>query len=228
MGYLRVDVPVGHPEFGRLVSCECRRAEVEARRFARLMALSGLGPELQAKSFANFRLIHRERKDDRPESNRAAVEVARAFAEEPWGWLVLAGGNGCGKTHLAAGIANHCLERGETVFFASVPDLLDHLRATFAPDAPARFDELFERVREVPLLILDDLGAQQGTEWAWEKLYQVLVHRRRWHLPLVVTTNLDVTHSSFPDRRIGSRLCESGWARRVLITAPDFRRGECG
>jgi DNA replication protein DnaC len=119
------------------------------------------------------------------------------------------------------------MARGEAALFVSVPALLDHLRAAFAPDAPVGFDELFERVRSVGLLILDDLGAQQGTDWAWEKLYQVFVHRRNWRLPMVVTTNLDVASvgpGGFPDRRIGSRLSEEGWVRRVLITTPDYRR----
>jgi len=222
LGYIRRDVPVGHPDFGKLFPCRCRLPEIEAIRFSRLLALSGLGPDLQEKRFDNFRVITKPAAGGgRPVSNRAAFEAARYFAEEPEGWLVLAGGNGCGKTHLAAAIANRQLALGNPVLFVTVPDLLDHLRATFAPDAPVRFDDLFERVKEVPLLILDDLGAQQNTDWAWEKLYQVLVFRRHWHLPLVVTTNLDVT--VFPDRRIGSRLSERGWVRRVLITTGDWR-----
>ena len=227
LGYLRAGVPVGHPDFGKLVPCECSRAAVEARRFARLQELSGLGAELHEKSFDDFCVVHRNGAGRRPVSNRAAFEAARAFAADPQGWLVIAGGNGGGKTHLAASIANALMGRGEMVLFVSVPSLLDHLRAAFAPDAPVGFDELFERVKAVNLLILDDLGAQQGTDWAWEKLYQVLVHRRNWRLPLVVTTNLDVASPDpavFPDRRVGSRLCEEGWVRRVLITTPDFRR----
>jgi DNA replication protein DnaC len=227
LGYLRADVPVGHPDFGTLVPCACSRAEIETRRFARLQELSGLGAELRENSFDNFRLVHHDGNGRRPVSNRAAFEAARAFAGDPRGWLVIAGGNGAGKTHLAAAIANELMGRGEVALFVSVPSLLDHLRAAFAPTAPVGFDELFERVKAVSLLILDDLGAQQGTDWAWEKLYQVLVHRRNWRLPLVVTTNLDVAAEDpgvFPDRRVGSRLCEEGWVRRVLITTPDFRR----
>jgi DNA replication protein DnaC len=61
----------------------------------------------------------------------------------------------------------------------NVPDLLDELRATFAPDAPQRYDDLFTRVREAPVLILDDFGAHQTTPWAQEKLYQILNYRYR-------------------------------------------------
>jgi len=73
-----------------------------------------------------------------------------------------------------------------------VPDLLDHLRATYGPDSEVRFDERFEEVRDAPVLILDDLGTQNATPWAQEKLYQILNHRYNAQLPTVVTTNQDL------------------------------------
>ena len=66
-----------------------------------------------------------------PESQRRfAKALARAedYAENPEGWLALTGPSGCGKTHLAAAVANSLIERGQTVLFVFVPDLLDHLR----------------------------------------------------------------------------------------------------
>jgi len=66
-------------------------------------------------------------------SNRAALKAAQAFVEQPWGWLMLVGSNGCGKTYLAAAIANRCIERGESALFVAVTDLLNHLRVAFAP-----------------------------------------------------------------------------------------------
>ena len=65
----------------------------------------------------------------------SAPSTRRAsFAEHPQGWLVLSGTYGCGKTHLAAAIANYQLAAGRsTPMFVVVPDLLDHLRATFSP-----------------------------------------------------------------------------------------------
>ena len=93
---------------------------------------------------------------------RRAVEWSR----DPRGWIVFTGGNGCGKTHLAAAIANERLEQGERVAFANVPDLLDQLRSAYAPDAAQSYDQLFASLVEVPLLILDDLGAQKSSPWA--------------------------------------------------------------
>ena len=51
-------------------------------------------------------------------------------------------------------------------------------------------DELFDTVRDTPLLVLDDLGTQSGTPWAQEKLFQLLNHRYNGRLPTIITTNL--------------------------------------
>ncbi len=225
LGYIGLDVPVHHGDFGKLVPCECRLEILEGERLERLESVSGLGPALRGKTFDDFVVIHRAAgRGSRPVSNRAALEAARGYAESPDGWLVIAGGNGAGKTHLAAAIANYRLERGRPALFVVAPDLLDHLRASYAPDSPVTYDERFHQICATPLLILDDLGAQQCTEWAWEKLYQILTRRRTDELPLVVTTNLDVSDPRALNRRISSRLSEEGWVRRVLITAPDWRR----
>ena len=100
------------------------------------------------------------------------MSSAWAMPATPHGWLVLLGGYGAGKTHLAAAIANQRVKLGHPVLFVVVPDLLDYLRATFSPSSDAGLDERMETIREIPLLILDDLGAHNSTPWAQEKLFQ--------------------------------------------------------
>lgn len=135
-----------------------------------------------------------------------AYRAARTFAEEPEGWLVLSGPSGCGKTHLAVAIANYCIENNRPVFYITTPDLLDHLRSTFSPNSEVPFDELFEQVRNAPLLILDDLGAQSSTAWAKEKLEQLLNHRQSNQLPTVIVSILPVDEL---EERIRTRLVAS-------------------
>jgi DNA replication protein DnaC len=161
----------------------------------------GLNPEMQAS-------LHR------------AYEKAWTYAQNPSGWLILKGGYGCGKTHLAAAIANYQLDQGRPVLFVVVPDLLDHLRSTFAPSSPVRFDQRFESVRTAPLLILDDLGAHSGTSWAQEKLYQIVNYRYNAQLPTVITTNYELEDL---DPRLRSRIAELEWSSVVHILAADYR-----
>ncbi len=118
----------------------------------------------------------------------------------------MVGPSGCGKTHLAAAIANYCLASNRPVFYITVPDLLDHLRSSFNPNSDMPYDEFFEQVRNTPLLILDDFGAQSSTSWAKEKLDQLLNHRFNNQLPTVVVS---IVPTEELEERIRTRLTAS-------------------
>ncbi|HEX8032589.1 MAG TPA: ATP-binding protein [Ktedonobacterales bacterium] len=222
-GYLRLDVPVGHPSFGQPVPCKCKERELEERhrleeerRLLELDRFFSLKP-FSEKTFATFN----------PNAMGAseAYNAARKFAEDPDGaqnrWLVLMGAPGTGKTHLAAAIANHRLAVGSSVFFAVVPDLLDHLRSAFAPSSEVPYNEMFETIREVELLVLDDLGAQNSTAWATEKLFQLINHRYNYRMPTVITTNVQAFQRL--DERIASRLSDPTLSRSILIETSSRR-----
>jgi DNA replication protein DnaC len=220
LGYVRADVPVDHPDFGKLVPCTCHLAEVAQRRTDALRVLSDLDM-LDRMTFETFIPEGHGLTPDKQANLRWAYEEARDFAQDPTGWLVLMGGFGCGKTHLAAAIANRCVERGQPVLFITVPDLLDHLRAAFAPSSTSGYDTRFEEIRTAPILILDDLGTESSTPWAQEKLFQVFNYRYNAHLPTVITTNHELEEISL---RLRSRLVDPDLIRIVSITAPDYRR----
>ena len=152
-----------------------------------------------------------------------AVNSAQTFATFPEGWLLFTGPGGSGKTHLAVAIAGESLRQGRQVFFAFVPTLLDYLRATYSPDSPVGFDEIFEQLNTIELLILDDLGAENSTTWAEEKLYQIIVHRHEARLPTVITTASDIEALEKSKPRISSRLVDSMVVAWVPITAPNYR-----
>ena len=152
-------------------------------------------------------------------SLRVALEHSRAMADTPAGWLVLLGSYGCGKTHLAAAIANHREAMGFPSLFVVVPDLLDYLRSTFNPSSPVSYDRLFDEIRSANLLVLDDLGAQNATPWAREKLFQLLNHRYNAELATVITTSIDMAEI---DARVRTRLLDKRLCTICGITAPPF------
>ena len=216
-GFVRVDVPVGDPSFGQAVPCACKERQREERRRSDLRRLSSLDPFID-KTFETF--------DVSVPGVREALDVVRRYAEDPQGWLMLMGTYGTGKTHLAAAIANYRLAAGSPVFFSIVPDLLDHLRATFAPSSEVPYDELFDKVREAEVLVLDDLGAENGTAWATEKLFQIINYRYNFRMPTVITTNNRLLNHM--DERIRSRLSDISLVRHVVIEAQDYRDRRAG
>jgi DNA replication protein DnaC len=219
-GYLRQDLPIDHPEFGRLSICTCRQAGVMNHIRDRLFSMSQL-ENLSDMTFDNFNPKGRvgigEMEQD---SLERAYNQARLFSETREGWLLLQGGYGCGKTHLAAAIANQCVANGIPTLFLTVPDLLDTLRFAYN-NQDVTFEERFEQVRTASMLIMDDFGTQSATPWAREKLFQILNYRYINELPLVVTTNLSFSEI---EGRIRSRLSDPDRVFYIEIKAPDYRR----
>lgn len=218
LGYVRADLPVGHPQFGQLFRCPNYRTDPERRE--KLRKLGNLDA-YKDKTFAAFdtenipNLTPKQR-----DSLREALHYAHAYADAPNGWILFEGSYGTGKTHLAAAIGNALLDQDERVIFVTVPDLLDYLRSAYAPHAEAGYDETFDRLRDARVLILDDLGVENPSEWAGEKLFQLLNHRYVLRLPTVVTTNVDLESI---DARLASRLADNRMVQHVEIKAPDFR-----
>ena len=209
---MRYDVPVGDPNFGKVLPCACRTRERSAARASRFRELSRLGP-LAGKRFDDFQ-SERGLNSYSRDALSMALRVARDYAAMPSGWLVLTGPSAAGKTHLAAAIANEVLDREEGALWIFVPDFLDHLRTTFNPQSEITYDELFTTVRDAPVLVLDDLGANSSSPWADEKLYQILSHRYDARLPTVITTSKLL--ESF-EGRMRSRLNDPDVSRVVAV-----------
>ncbi|MHC1782770.1 MAG: ATP-binding protein [Anaerolineaceae bacterium] len=219
VGYVRRDLPITDPNFGKLQLCVCQEAAAKQSLQDRNFRSSNL-EAFQEMTFEDFKIQGRlGLGEDQVGSLRYALNQAQHFSKEINGWLLLQGGYGCGKTHLAAAVANYAVSQGMPVLFLTVPDLLDWLR--FAYDAPeASFEQRFDEIRSINLLVLDDLGTQNTTAWAQEKLFQIINYRYINRLPVVVTTNLDLAEL---DGRIKSRLQDPDLVTVVKINSPDYR-----
>ena len=220
-GWYTADVPVGHPEFGTIVICECQQDRIEQERTGRLLRYSNLGHLTRF----TFESLNPDGRSDEPESQRLfqeAVKAATGYAERPTGWLVLSGPHGAGKTHIAAATGNRTIARGHVVFFVHVPDLLDHLRSAYGPTSEVSYSDLFEQVRTTPFLILDGLGSHATTPWAEEKLRQIVSQRHNGQLPTVVTTAVEKAEL---DPFIASRLFDPVESRVLELRSTLPERG---
>ena len=220
-GFLIDDLPLGHPDYGKPVPCHCKLDERRSRRRRHFRDVHKLDA-LTRFTFDTFDTELSWLPPHKLDSLVRAYNAAHGFAMQPDGWLLFTGAYGCGKTHLAASIANHRIESDQSAIFVVVPDLLDHLRSTFGPSSEANYDDLFDEVRNTPVLILDDLGVQGVTPWAQEKMFQILNHRYNSQLPTVLTTNQRLEDL---DQRLRSRLQDLNLVHHIHIRAPDYRAG---
>ncbi len=184
---------------------------------------------LRQETFESFDYRRVELSLEEQENLEVAYNLAVEFARHPEGWLVFAGMNGCGKTHLAAAIANHRLAEESPVLFLVVADLLDFLRSAFGPESKVSYSKFFEEVKQSPLLILDDFGEQSSTPWARSKLFQLINYRYNARLPMVVTTEQSLDQI---EPRISSRFADPRFGTVFNMLAPHYnvdgygRRGD--
>jgi DNA replication protein DnaC len=114
--------------------------------------------------------------------------------------LWIQGDVGTGKTTLAMLVSKAALQAGRSVAIYSLPRLLGLLRESL--DSAAGMLDFLDRLTAVDLLHLDDLGAENRTDWVLEQLYSIVNARYEAERAIVATTNL------MPDElaeRLGSR-----------------------
>tara|TARA_Y100000588_G_scaffold125241_1_gene137159 strand:+ start:6114 stop:7505 length:1392 start_codon:yes stop_codon:yes gene_type:complete len=205
-GWFTPEVAANHEDFGNILTCECQKSRILQERTTRLLRYSNIGP-LSRFTFENLDPEGRSSHDQNNESFQKAYGIAENYANDIQGWLTITGPTASGKTHLAAAVANQCISKGTPVFFAHVPELLDHLRTGFDPSSEFNYTELFDQVRNSPLLVLDELDITTSTPWAHEKLLQIINYRYSAELPTIVTTSSELQQI---DPYIRTRLENSG------------------
>jgi DNA replication protein DnaC len=136
----------------------------------------------------------------------AGLDAAREAVRHPAGFVTFHGGYGSGKSHLLAGVCNELRESGRTVHYTTLAGLLDYLRAAFDPERGPSYTARYERMLAVDALALDEVDKASMTQWADEKLFELLDnrYRRAAECLTLVATN--------------QRLCDRDQAGRVTRT----------
>lgn len=197
--------------------CRCQYAADMKVRKERM----GITPHMMKMTFADFDLSYysEEKRSNKKMTYREGAKVvlsaAKSFvcdvaAGRDCLGLFLQGDVGCGKTYLAAAIANALAEQSKEVKFVVVPDFLDQLRSTYQGNTDATESDLMEEIKKAPILILDDLGAHNYTEWSVNILYSIVNYRVNYELPMVITSNLEMSEiDDLVGSRFSSRLMEA-------------------
>ena len=167
--------------------------------------------DLKRRCFSTERMATWNFENDN--GNTPQMEYARRYVEN-WDKVkadnlgfYLWGDTDSGKSYLAACIANGLIEKEISVRMTNFTTILNDLGASFEGR-----NEYIERLCRFPLLIIDDLGTERGTEYTLEHVYNVIDSRYRSGKPLILTANIspDVLNNP-PDiahARIYSRILE--------------------
>lgn len=199
-------------------------------RLNSLTRSSHMTSALMKKNFNNFSLGYysKTRKDSFNEKTHyeiaaKALESCRSFVKEYLGGknprgLYIFGEVGSGKTHLGCSIANELIKKGVEVLFLVVPDYLQEIKYSWEQGSDYNEREILDSAREVSVLVMDDLGAHNYSDWTKSKIYAILNYRINNNLPTVVTSNLEYLEiGDYLDYRISSRITEL--CRPVLLLA---------
>lgn len=178
-----------------MVMCECReerakQEEEEARKRREMEAIASL----KKQSLMDDRLVDAVFDNfEETDKNRKNLKACKWYADhfdqmlEKNQGLLFYGAVGVGKTFAAACIANELLRNRVPVVMTSFVKLLDTMQGFKEKD-----DELIARLNRAKLLVIDDLGAERSTDFALEKVYNIIDSRYRAKLPVILTTNLSM------------------------------------
>ena len=165
-----------------LVRCICQKTNRDQAN--RLETYADLG-NLSDRTFKTLRPRWRSGTAD-PDSMENGVRIAKEFAKDPSGWLVITGPVRTGKSHLAAAITNQCKSRGKPAKFVSAMDIADIAmsldRWSDGEDAEVKWDALIN----APILVVDDFGAQYSNARVEARLDQLLTVRATGQTPTAV------------------------------------------
>lgn len=155
-----------------------------------------------------------------------AKEYAEGFGKDTTTGLMLYGKAGSGKTHLACAITRSIIEQKQIqARFTRIVDLLAEIRKTFDENEQYRTEnesDLIHRYTSVPLLVIDDLGAEKTTDWVRQILYQIIDERWIEQKPIIVTSNLNLEELEARfEERIASRV--AALCRPVETRDYDYR-----
>lgn len=202
--------------------CKCKKRiySDNLRQIERAIKSTKISEKFQNRRFETFAVNAK---------NKLAYEKCKKycenFSEKSGQGLILIGGYGTGKTHLAVAILHELLEKSVSGLFITVPELLAEIRKSF--DNKSDSGQLLNKLKTVQFLILDDLGAEKPTEWVKEQIFVIINSRYENMKSTVITSNCVITEL---ENRIGPRtvsriieMCDG-----VLLDGEDYRKKKLG
>lgn len=196
VGYIRYEVPLGHPKFGKLERCP------HARELAIKKSLQGepfdarIGLAADELHHLNWSLV----KNGVNQADRAG-DIVRRACQAGHGLVFLYGGFGQGKS-LALKIATAmALKAGKHAAYANLAGVMDDIRLAY-DERENKMTELVRRVdwwTSLDVLAIDELDKAGQTDWARERIFQLLDVRYQRAIRQEALTVIASNHESLDE-----------------------------
>jgi DNA replication protein DnaC len=176
IGWYRLDVQLGHPQFGKYVRCECKTYE-DTERLNRLSGLNATERKIKLDDIVT----------DGLNATARMVAVCHKFIIKPHGIITIHGGTGNGKTMALQACVNAALSQNIAAVYVTAFDLISFIRSAFMQDKYTKVIDVIDgnayqrlqRFEHVKVLALDELDKVKVTDWVLEQLTDLIDHRYR-------------------------------------------------
>jgi len=201
--------------------CSCRKLKAQSGQFERV----GLPRRYDNYHFNNYK----PRNESQTNALMASIDLVKNFPVDRG--LLLMGNVGVGKTHLAVSILKGLtLERGVACRFYDFATLLKEIQDSYNSNTHTSELGVLAPVLNVPVLVLDELGASKPTEWVRDTMAHVINTRYNDRRLTIFTTNyLDqrpTDRDEVLEDRIGTRLRSRLYemCNTVVMLGEDYRK----
>ena len=170
-GYVRYDVPVGHPKFGRLERCP----NVKARAIEKSLQVGEIDPRIGLTADELRNLSWSMVRKGVNQADRACEVTQRAYMSGH-GLVFLYGGFGQGKSLVLKIAVATALNEGRRAAYANLAGVLDDIRIAY-DERENKMTELVRRMEwwtSLDVLAIDELDKVGQTDWARERIFQLL------------------------------------------------------
>lgn len=173
---------------GPVLSPDCPQC-IQDRKLANDLGRAAIPPRYQRHSLETYIVENA--------GQREALDVCRTYVAnvrrtlDSGENLVLIGGVGTGKTHLACGVAREFINAGHTALYVRTAELISMVRETWRPDSKKTERKVMRELADYDLLIIDEVGVQAGSENEQQILFNVINGRNEQMRPVILLSNLN-------------------------------------
>ena len=166
------------------VACRYKKQELKEQDYLNYVYLFDIPKEIK---YASLKDVYKDDKQRIP-IIQFFKEFLKEYGKKEQKGLYLSGSFGSGKTYLIAALFNECAKKKIDSAILYFPEFLRKLKSSFQSDL---YEDRFEYIKKVPLLLLDDIGAENITAWGRDEILgPILQYRMDEKLPTFFTSNL--------------------------------------